>query len=182
MSSRRRRGLGLTVAVIVLAGCGGATATIRLASTFEEFAIEHCAAAQAIFRGYGNPDTAGLSPMMQAFEDAIERGDAITAAAKGAELKAEFERGRQHVRIAAGWAPGQPALGHLDRFLTGMARMVDAELAALSSGSGPASQAGQAAFEAASGPEDWFGWLEGLGAAMKEAGVSKLPACEGVPF
>jgi hypothetical protein len=169
----------------VLAACGSASTsspTPRLAASYDEFVVANCAAAQALFRGYGNPDTAALAPPMQDFDDAITRGDAPGATLKGSAVKATFVGGRAKAAVAAGWQPAAVAMMHLDRMLAGMIAMVDAEIAALGQGSTNAREAGQRAFEAASGPEDWYGWLQGLGDALKTVGKTDLPDCEGVPW
>lgn len=185
MVGRRPWASWLAVPIALVMACGGGATpsqSSRVASTFEEWASDHCAAAQAIFLGYGNPDTATLSPRMRAFETAIEQGDPVRAAAEGAALRALFDHGREHARAGAGWAPGAPALGHLERFLAALSRMADAELGAMARGLGPAKEAGQAAFDAVATIEDWRGWLDGVRAAMTAAGVATLPACDGVPF
>lgn len=169
----------------VLAACGSAATpspTQRLAGSFDEFVVANCAAAQALFKGYGNPDTAALAPPMQDFDDAIARGDAAGATLKGVAVKAVFSGGRAQAAIAGGWAPASVAMTHLDRMLGGLIAMVDAEMASIPQGPIKAREAGQRAFEAASGPEDWHGWLQGLGDALKTVGRTDLPDCDGVPW
>jgi hypothetical protein len=169
----------------VLAACGSASTsspTQRLAATYDEFVAANCAAAQALFGGYGNPDTAALAPPMQDLDDAITRGDAADATLKAAVVKATFVGGRAQAAVAAGWAPAGAAMMHLDRMLAGMIAMVDAEIAAIGQGPVKARESGQRAFEAASGPEDWQGWLQGLGGALKTVGKTDLPDCDGVPW
>lgn len=201
MSGIRRRTSGLVLVVALLsAACSGAggsevdesvdgqtaaspASQSPVVSSFDGFAAEQCAALQALFRAYGNLDTAGLSPLMRSFSDAIERADATTAAEKAREIRLELENGRAHARSAAGWAPAGVAMAQLDRILVAVEKMVQARVAAMAKGPTAAEQEGQAAFEAAGGIEAWFGWiksLEELGALP--GGVRPLPKCEGVPI
>lgn len=185
MRARLRRAAVVMVLTVVASGCGGSgipSPTPRAATTFDEFAVANCAAAQALFKGYGNPDTAALAPPMQDFDDAIARGDGAAATLKGAAVKSVFTVGRAQAAVAAGWAPAAAAMMHLDRMLGGMIAMVDAETASIGQGPSKAREAGQRAFEAASGPEDWHGWLQGLGDAVKTVGKTDLPDCDGVPW
>lgn len=153
------------------------------ATDFDGFAAEHCAALQSLFRAYGNPDTAGLSPLMQDFATAIAQGDAATAGDLADEIRDELELGRGHARAAGGWGPATAAAADLDRFLAATEAMVDARLAAIDRGPTEAERVGQAAFEAAGGIEAWYGWLEGLRAMTDAEGATlELPPCEGVPI
>ena len=193
---RQPRDLGWRAIVLVVAfvsvACagsgGGGSATSRatpspVASSFESFATEQCAAMQALFHAYGNPDTAGLSPLMRSFTDAIEGGDAVIAAEKAREIRSEIEGGRVHVRSAGGWAPAAAAMVQLDRFLVAFDRMVEVRLAAMPKGPAIAEREGQAAFEAAGGVEAWFGWIKSVGEMRTATGSTRsLPKCEGVPI
>ncbi len=189
MPTRRSVAVAAVTALLAVsaavAGCGSASTsspTPHLAATYQEFVAANCAAAQALFRGYGNPDTAALAAPMQDFDDAVTRGDIAGATLKGAAVKATFVAGRAHAAVAAGWAPAGVAMMHLDRMLGGLIAMVDAEVAVIGHGPVKAREAGQRAFDAASGPEDWYGWLQGLGDALKTVGETDLPDCEGVPW
>ncbi len=154
-----------------------------VASSFDEFAAEQCAALQSLLRAYGNPDTAGLSPLMQSFADAIERGDATAAAEKAGAIRSEIEDGRAHVRSASGWAPAATATVQLDRMLVAFEKLVEVRLAALPKGPVAAEREGQAAFEAAGGAEAWFSWVRSLQELRTTPGGSRtLPKCEGVPI
>lgn len=146
-------------------------------------AVEQCAALQSLFRAYGNPDTAGLSPLMRSFSDAIERGDATTAAEKAREIRLELENGRAHARLAAGWAPAGVAMAQLDRVLVAFEKMVEARVAAMAKGPVAAEQEGQAALEAAGGIEAWSGWIQSLQElGSVPGGARALRKCEGVPI
>lgn len=155
--------------------------TVPDAMSFEEFAVHHCAALQSLFRAYGNPDTAGLSPLMQTFDDAIDRADVVGATARSVEIVAELETGRARARAAGAWPPATAAMAQLDRLLAAMERLVTARLAAIGQGSDASEREGQAALEAAGGVEAWFGWIEAVGALLEAEG-RRLPPCEGVPI
>jgi len=190
------RDLGWRAVVLVVAfvsaacagsdGVGGATSQATpspVASSFESFATEQCAALQSLFHAYGNPDTAGLSPLMRSFTDAIDRGDAAIAAEKAREIRSEIEAGRAHVRSASGWAPAAAAMAQLDRLLVAFDRLVEVRLAAISKGPAVAEREGQAAFEAAGGVDAWFGWIKSVGEMRTATGATRsLPKCEGVPI
>ncbi len=177
-------GLPVSPGVVESASFAAASPIARAssASTFAEFATQQCAALQALFRAYGNPDTAGLSPMMIAFEGAIDRSDSVEANKSAEAIVAELGSGRVHVRLAAGWAPAADGMSELERFLEAMTEYVKAELKASARGLTAARAAGQASFESAGGVDAWRGWLEDVGAAMRAAGATGLPACEGVPI
>lgn len=151
-------------------------------ATFEAFALEHCAALQSMFRGYGNPDTASESVLMADLTAAIDTGDAPAATEAAEAVRAELEAGRSHIRAAATWPPATETMAQLDTLFAALEAMVDARLATLSAGSAVAAQEGQAAFEAAGGIDAWYAWRDGMGAVLTAAGVTELPACEGVPI
>ena len=179
----RRRPLlrlaGCLLAVVTLLGACASTAP----ATFEQFAAEHCAALQSLFRAYGNPDTAGMSPLMQSFADAIARGDSAAATAKASDIRAEMEGGRAHARAAAAWVPAGAAMAQLDRLFVAFERLVEVRLAAIAKGAAAAERDGQAAFETAGGAEAWRGWISGLQEAVAlPGGRRSLPKCEGVPI
>jgi hypothetical protein len=184
-----RTSLAAIVLALVSVSCSGpgsGTASPStqgpVASSFESFATEQCAALQSLFRAYGNPDTAGLSPLMRSFADAIDRGDAAAAGEKAREIRSEIEGGRAHVRSAGAWGPAVGAMAQLDRLLVAFERLVEVRLDAMSKGPGVAEREGQAAFEAAGGAEAWFGWIRSVGEVRRATGASTLPKCEGVPI
>lgn len=179
------RRAGLCVLLALVAACGPAAAPSSQeppgARTFEEYAAASCVALQALWNGYGNPDTAGLSPLMRAFEDAVKQGDAAAAGPRADAVLAELERGRASAAIAAGWPQGTQSMVQMDRLLLATEAMVRARLAATSLGYLEATNRGQAAFEAAGGIDAWYGMLNGIGAATKAA-HQPWPRCEGIPM
>jgi hypothetical protein len=182
---RRVRRVALCLLASLVVACGSADAPASTgagaASTFEEYTAGACSALQSLWRAYGNPDTAGLSPMMHAFVDAVERGDVVAAGTTAAAVRAELERGRASAAVAAGWPQGTQSMVHMDRLLRAMEALVEARRDATPLGNLEATNRGQAAFEAAGGRDAWFGMLTGIDAAANSAGES-WPKCEGVPI
>ena len=181
----RARRASLCALLVLTAACGPAAAPSiresRGAQTYEEYASATCVALQALWNGYGNPDTAGLSPMMRAFEDAVKQGDVVTAGVHADAVLAELERGRASAAVAAGWPDGMQSMVHMNRLLLAMEAMVRARLAATSLGYREATDRGQTAFEAAGGIDAWYGMLNGIGEATKASG-RPWPKCEGIPM
>lgn len=177
--------MGLCVLALLVVACGPAdpqgSSGTEGASTFEEYAAASCSALQSLWRAYGNPDTSELSPMMRAFDDAVEQGNVADAASTGATVRAELERGRAAAAVAAGWPQGTPSMVHMDRLLRAMEALVDARRDATPLGYLEATNRGQAAFEAAGGLDAWFGMLAGIDGAAKSAGRA-WPTCEGIPI
>jgi len=183
--ARWSRRAGLCVLLALVTACGLATepsaAGPPAARSYEEYAAGACVALQSLWRAYGNPDTAALSPMQRAFVDAVAQGDLPMATLRAAEIRAELERGRASAAAAAGWAPGTASMGHMDRLLVSFGAMTEAKLAAMPQGDAEATTRGQEAFEAAGGVEAWRGMLQGIGEATQASG-KPWPACEGIPI
>lgn len=177
--------VGLCALLVLTAACGPAAAPSSRdspgARTYEEYASAACVALQALWTGYGNPDTAGLSPLMRSFEDAVKQGDVMAAGPRADAVLAELERGRASAAVASGWPEGLQSMVHMNRLLLAVEAMVKARLAATSLGYREATDRGQAAFEAAGGIDAWYGMLNGIGEATKASG-QPWPRCEGIPM
>ena len=185
MVSGGARHAGLCALLTLIAACGPAATPSSPgppgAQSYREYAAAACIALQALWNGYGNPDTAGLSPLMRAFEDAVKQGDAVAAGSRADAVLAELERGRASAAIAAGWPDGTQSMVQMDRLLLATEAMVRTRQAATSLGYLEATNRGQAAFEAAGGIDAWYGMLNGIGAATKAA-HQPWPRCEGIPM
>ena len=183
----KHRWPALVLALVTLGGgaaCGLGTAASpspspSRAATYETFTADACAAFEALFRAYGNPDTASRSELMQSLDTAVEAQDLASAERFEALIGAEIAIGRQHAAAAGEWAPAAPAMDALDRVLTAFGAMADAKVEQVRNPPGPDPQQ---AFEAAGGLEAWTAMLQsarGIAAAVPPGATQRQ--CEGIP-
>lgn len=171
------------IALIVLVGtsCGVAapSATPDPPATYEEYAVEACAAWDALFRAVGNPDTGGGSALSRSLDEAVVAGDAAAAERLAGEITRELEVGRRHVAIAGGWPPRAAAMEQLDRVFRAFEAMTAAKRA--TAAGEPGAPDPQAAFEAAGGVEAWFAMLSAMQASGSGTAGADAPSCANVP-
>lgn len=115
---RHMRIASLALVIVAAAACGGGSpsSTARAAaSSYEQYAIESCAAWEALFLAVGNPDTASGSDLSRALDEAVEAGDAASAERLAIEITRELRSGRERIAAASGWQPRAQVMAQMDR-------------------------------------------------------------------
>jgi hypothetical protein len=163
---------------VACAGGPPGSAARPAASSYDEYAIESCAAWDALFRAVGNPDTATGSDLSRALDQAVSASDAATAERLAAEITRELRVGREHAAVAGGWQPRAAVMTHLDRMLAAYEAMIAAKLAAAK---GEPNADPQRAFEQAGGVDAYFAWIEALQAAVKGTAGGTGGQCPNLP-
>jgi hypothetical protein len=171
-------------ALVIVAGaaCGGGSpsSTARAAaSSYEQYAVESCAAWDALFRAVGNPDTATGSDLSRALDEAVTAGDAASAERLATDIAKELRAGREHIAVASGWQPRAQVLAQMDRMFAAYEAMIAAKLAAARRE--PSAVPPQAAFEQAGGVEAYFAWIEAIRAAV-EGTAGQAGPCPNLPI
>jgi len=144
-------------------------------AAYQAYGAAFCSAFDELFTAYGNPDTGSQSDLFNAFEAAIEAGDAASIDRSASQVKAHLRAGRAHAAAAAAaWQPAGPMTAQLDRLFVAFEAMTDAVRASSNT------NAGQAAFEKAGGVEAWTALFQAFGEMDRPAGLGPMQ-CPNVP-
>jgi hypothetical protein len=177
---------GVTLSLVIAASaaaCGGSapspSPSLRVATSFDEYATAFCSAWGTLFRVVGNPDTAGWTDGVHQLQAAAEAHDDATAAGLQGPINTELEAARAQIAYAAGWPPAARPMAQMDRFFVATGTWITAYVDVAKGV--PNAPDPQAAFEAAGGVDSWRAMFEAY-ADVTPYRPASVARCPGAPI